>query len=93
MTQTVTPLQTAATERRSRKLANTKLQKLAIYHDGLPLTAIDEILASCGFSELEPAIYCGREGTSTEQVGRNSFLTMTWYKMESGRYEIVTYVS
>lgn len=93
MTQTLVPLQTTATERRSRKLANIKLHNLPVYSDGLPLSQIDEILASAGFSELEPAIYCGREGNSHEQIGRSTWFSMTWYKMPSGRYEVVAYVS
>jgi hypothetical protein len=92
-TQTVTTLMDAKTERKMRTRVSRKLQALPIYHDGLPIQQIDEILDSCGFSATESAIYCGREGSATHQVGRNTFLAMTWYKMESGRYEIVAYVS
>jgi len=91
--QTVTPLMDAKTERKMRTRVNRKLQALPIYHDGLPLTQIDDILASEGFSALESAIYCGRTGQSHEQVQSNTWFTFTWYKMESGRYEVVAYVS
>lgn len=92
-TQVVTPLMDAKTERKLRTRVNRQLQQLPIYHDGLPLTEIDNILAANGASALEEAIYCGREGKVHEQVQSNTWLTMTWYKMESGRYEIVAYVS
>lgn len=92
-TQTVTPLMDSKSERKAQTRVNRQLQQLAIYHDGLPLTQIDNILADNGFSALEEAIYCGREGKVHEQIGSKTWLLMTWYKMESGRYEIVAYVS
>lgn len=84
----------AKQERRERVKANAELQKLANYHDGLPIAAIDDILGRHGFNPMEPAIYCGRDGQVHEQVGAFSWMSMTWHKMEeSGRYEIVAYVS
>jgi hypothetical protein len=38
-------------------------------------------------------ILCGREGRIHEAVGHNRWLALTWYKMDSGRYEVVAYVS
>lgn len=64
------------------------------YSNGVPITQIDAILTANGFSETEPAIYCGRDGRSHEPVGEGVFLSLSWHKMEvSGRYEIVAYVS
>lgn len=83
----------AKTESRQRKQVNAELQKLAIYHDGLPISLIDDILGRHGFNETEPAIYCGRDGSSNMKVGDRTYLSLTWHKMESGRYEVVTYVS
>ena len=43
-------------------------------------------------------IFTGAEGRMSEPVGQNQrgepnmFFTMTWYKMGTGNYEIVTYV-
>ncbi len=44
-------------------------------------------------------IYTGREGRMEEPISKNprgetnAMFVMTWYKMESGRYEIVIYVA
>jgi len=82
-----------ATERRNRTRVNNDLHKLPIYHDGLPLSEIDNILGRHGFNALEPAIYCGASGSCTDKVGPNTYLALSWYKMESGRYEVTAYVS
>lgn len=83
----------AKTERKARTAANNDLGKLANYHDGLPIQAFDNILTKHGFEPLENAIYCGREGQCHQQVGTKTFFHFTWYKMESGKYEIVAYLS
>lgn len=84
----------AKTERKQRKAVNVELQKItAGYHDSLLLTEISDILVNHQFKALEPAIYCGRDGRSTEQVGERTFFTITWHKMESGRWEVVAYVA
>jgi hypothetical protein len=63
------------------------------YHDSVPLDRVNDALRAHGFDELEPMILCGREGTLHQSVGRSRWLSLTWYKMESGRYEVVAYVS
>jgi hypothetical protein len=84
----------AADERKARTRANAKLNELGkTYHDGLALDKIGAILKANGFDELESAIYCGRDGDSHEQVGERTWLRLSWHKMESGRYEIVAYLS
>jgi hypothetical protein len=63
------------------------------YHDGVPLDTINWALRCKGFDELEPMLLCGAQGSLNEPVGRNRWLSLTWYKMESGRYEVIAYVS
>jgi hypothetical protein len=85
---------TAQQERVARRKANKSLAELPTYHDSIPLVAIDRCLVDAGFKETEGAIYCGRDGNSTEKVGERTWLSLTWHKMDnSGRYEIVCYVS
>lgn len=82
-------------ERKARQLLNLQLAILGqSYHDGLPIATIDLLLESLGFRPMEPAIYCGREGRVVEQVGTNTWLCLSWHRMEvSGRYEVVAYAS
>lgn len=86
---------TPAAERRSRHAFNRALQKLTVncYFDAIPVTLLDEQLRLHGFSFLQDGIYCGADGQINEQVGPNTWLAMSWHRMESGRYEIVVYVS
>lgn len=85
----------AKIERKNRIAANEALAALGReYHEGLALSKIEEVLVKNGFSPLEPAIYCGREGRSTEQVGPRTYLSLSWYKMDvSGKFEITAYLS
>lgn len=85
---------TSAIERRNREKVNNALAAMDIYHDGLPINAIDNILLANGFDQMEAGIYCGREGRVNEKVGDRTWLCMSWYKMEvTGRYEVTAYVS
>lgn len=87
-------MMTAAEEKKGRNRVNRELHQLPIYHDGLPIAQIDTILTSNGFEATESAIYCGREGRANHKVGTKTYLSFTWHKMEeTGRYEIVAYVS
>jgi hypothetical protein len=82
------------TTKKQAKTANEALYTLSLtYHDGLPVSAIDQILVSNGFQTTEPAIYCGRDGQSHEQISENMWLSLTWHKMDSGRYEVVAYIN
>lgn len=84
----------AAIERRNRQYVNNELSNLGKkYHDGLPIQQIDDILDAYDFKETEPAIYCGRDGRTNEKVGDRTWLSLSWHKMDSGRYEVVAYVS
>lgn len=64
-----------------------------VYHDSVPLAELSALLRWNGFDGLDIFLVCGREGRLHESVGRNRWFTLTWYKMESGRYEIVAYLS
>ena len=84
----------AKEERIARRAVNEALAHLGtLYHHGLPIEDIDNALILAGFNATEPAIYCGRDGHSHEQVGPNTWLSLSWHKMESGRYEVTAYVS
>ena len=63
------------------------------YTDGLPISTINSLLMAHEFNPMEPAIYCGESGNVHEQVGDKTWISLTWYKMESGKYEIVVYLS
>ena len=62
-------------------------------HESVPLDTVNELLMHYGFDRLESMLLCGREGRLHEAVGRNRWLALTWYKYESGRFEVVAYVS
>jgi hypothetical protein len=76
---------------------NRELGKLTFnkYFPEIPLRCLATILNSFGLNtNFLDGIYCGRAGETNEEIsGTNVFFRMTWYKMESGRYEIVCYVS
>lgn len=59
----------------------------------LPIREIEFILDSKGLKGNTEGIYCGREGRVTELVAENSNLVFSWYQMESGRYEVLAYIS
>ena len=64
------------------------------YWDGIPVKEIKEILEKYKFDTNNlDGIYTGAEGSIHEPVGFNKYIKMTWYKMESGKYEIVAYVN
>src|ERR1039458_7312714 len=83
-------------EKSARKAVNCKLDMLGkSYYVGLtePLLRIDSWLHEEGFTALSDGVYCGEDGRIHEQVGPHTWLSLTWYRMESGRYEIVAYLS
>lgn len=81
-------------EAKARTKANEALHEVGLtYHPFIPNATIDNILVANGFRPMEEGIYCGREGRCSEQVSDKTWITMTWYKMPSGNYEIVAYLS
>ena len=82
-------------EKAARKAVNDKLYKLGReYHEGLTgvLHRIGSFLCEEGFTNLSDGIYCG-DGHTHEQVGPHTWLALSWHKMQSGRYEVVAYLS
>lgn len=77
--------------------------EIQTYNDDIPLDTIFAIVARYGGTVVDEAgdpwsgFLCGVQGQATMAVNhpdhKNIFLTVTWYKMESGRYETVVYVS
>lgn len=82
-------------EAKKRKQANQCIATFTRnqYFQLIPAAALSGILVNCGLRPLEDGIYCGHDGSVHEQVGDNTWFTMTWHRMESGRFEIVAYVS
>ena len=90
-----------------RKGSNNKITKLTSnkYHSKIPLKDIDDILkeydmwlvdeAGEPWSGLLVGADSGAQFDLMHKDGpiKNSMLIMTWYKMPSGRYEIVAYLS
>lgn len=76
-----------------RKKLNSKFCTLCkTYFPHIPTQEIKTILNEFGL-DLEDGIYTGRSGESIEHVGAGVYLRLTWYKLESGNFEIVAYVS
>jgi hypothetical protein len=90
------PAMSPADKKKAVKRANDVLADLGKkYHNSIPLQAISDILEVNGFdpSKVGNGIFVGASGRAHEPVGFGVYLTMTWYKMESGQYEIVAYLS
>jgi len=84
-----------------KRKVNAGLAKIGTYHNSIPFEAIRTIVESFGNkvldtdgSPLEGVIFCGREGQALFAISDSNYgLSLSWYKMESGRYEIVTYIN
>lgn len=81
------------TTRRNR--ANVEINELTkTYWQSLPISDVAAILTRHGFDPTETdGIYCGHEGRSAAKVGPKTHLYFCWYRMDSGRYEITSYLS
>ena len=56
--------------------------------DSSPTTVLDE-----DNTPLDGVLFCGAEGRAVFALKDSKYgLLMSWYRMESGRYEIVSYV-
>ena len=89
-------MMTTQEKRKAQRVVNNALHALGTtYHDGLPIGQVVDTLHAAGFTATEnlEGIYCGREGRLAEHVGDNVYLSLSWYKMPSGRYEVTAYVS
>jgi len=87
---------TAIEQRKARNRANMAIRKLTrdVYFASIPVSELQGILSSVGFnpSPLD-GIYTGAQGTTCDKIDTHTTFAMQWYRMPSGRYEIVAYLS
>lgn len=88
-----------------KKKVNDELHDIGNYHESIPIRTIEDILEMFNISLINEdgsafsAIFTGREGRTTIDLAinnvpvTNSMLSLTWHKMPSGRYEIISYLS
>jgi hypothetical protein len=85
------------------KKINSALHGMGNYHDKIPL---DKIFSACEAEGLVPVMedgerwagmLCGENSRAVIELARGGkvkkYLSLSWYKMPSGRYEVVSYVS
>jgi len=74
--------------------ANKAISQLPQYCElGWWVDQVASILTAAGFDASElSGIYCGETGRHTAEIGDRRFFHMTWFKMPSGRYEMVGYI-
>lgn len=84
----------------AKKQAQKDLSALVkpIYFDGIPLDDLKKIMTDNGFSCHDiDGIYTGNGRTSVPcwygGTDYYVYLTFTWYRMPSGKLEIVAYIS
>ena len=64
------------------------------YHDYLPVFQIDTALIESGFEPLDATVsFLGCEGRTHEPVGEDKWISISWHRMDSGRWEVVAYVN
>ena len=64
------------------------------YFEHLPIGDIAEAVRAQGFdSDNMDGIYCGREGRADAYVGDGVYVHVSWYRMPSGRFEVVSYAT
>ena len=71
------------------------------YCPEIPLDDIFQIISNHGGTVIQEdgtawsGLLCGAEGETSFVIAglKNIFLRLSWYKMQSGKYEIITYVS
>ena len=75
---------------------NTRLHGMLTYFDnmGAAFRLIDSALVASGFEETNGCTEtAGTETSFHGNVGEGKWLHITWYRMESGRYEVTAYVN
>jgi hypothetical protein len=88
-------------ERNSRKRRlNANMSNLPTYFNGKghAFACIEAHIKAAGFcnyefQDLSLTAATGSEGRLTADISNNVFVTVTWYKMPSGNYEIIVYAS
>lgn len=84
-----------------KKRVNKELYELGkVYRDYIPWEGIENILEKVGTYPLQEdgerfqGFFCGRSGQAHFPLyeEKRDWLHLSWYKLESGNYEIVAYV-
>jgi hypothetical protein len=85
----------AAARKQVLSRVNEQLWHLGLnYWVSIPLNTVNSILEESGLLPLVDAcLLLGHDGTIHEQVAPDAWLTLSWHRMESGRYEVVAYVN
>ncbi len=87
------------TEQKARDVANRKLAEISThndrtYYDRIPWGKIMDAVTDAGFDgALITGVIERDGGRINEFVGGKTYLYVTWYRMPSGRFEVITYVS
>jgi hypothetical protein len=86
-----------------RNHINKSLSKIGTYHNEIPLDTIFSCIKANGGTVVQEddtewnGFMCGEQGSCNLPIifenMNNMFVSISWYKMGSGRYEIVVYVS
>lgn len=77
--------------RLNRDLANLTRNT---YFKYLPVFELGQVIERHGFEKSDmQGIYCGHSGQSTHDLGENVWMNVSWYRMESGNYEVMVYAS
>lgn len=94
------PNMKGAERAKALKAANKRLAQISShdansYYNEVPVREIFDALEENGFdvTRLGYGQFGGSHGRLHEPVGSNTYLSLTWTKMGSGRYEIVAYAS
>jgi hypothetical protein len=77
------------------KVVNEALWKMGqTYHDSWPavVAEIRHLLLWNGFEDFGPVVVAN-EGRFTRPIGRSSWISISYYVMSSGRWEVTAYVS
>ena len=69
-----------------------QINRILSMHDFNPVME-GGALSACIDGRLSTCINTGNEGRVHTQVGPNTRLLVSWYRMSSGRYEVISYVS
>jgi len=86
----------------ARRQINGYLNSIGrVYHHAIPLGQIIEVIEAHAARRVVQedgtpwsGFLCGREGRATLEIeNTREALQLSWYKLESGRYEVTAYVA
>jgi hypothetical protein len=83
---------------RRLKLLNQELWRVGLdFYPTLShaLNIIERVIKEHGFNELNGVILAtgNIDGSHHEEVGEGKWITISWHRFESGRYEVTAYVN